>query len=326
MTSKLLFVGDVHIADRPPLGRVEGYREQMMAKLLEVGRLAADAEVDVIVLLGDLFHQPRANLVSHSLVRELAAVIGTWDCRPFVIAGNHDLAPDGMDSLERQPLGVLDKAGVVEVLREPIQVGLDDPLMLFPRHYDHRRQTDPTYYEIGETDEPGAACNIVVAHGPLLPPGEVRHPNQPVVNVEDINLDGVTAIISGHLHEALGVHKLPNGAYFANPGSVGRVSRTPDNLRGRRPQLLLLTWDGRGVEFETQELESVLPPSEVFVVAGDGDADPAATSELREFAAALSVGLSAESVPLDELLNQYPDVSPTVKEHVRRLLVEAGGV
>ncbi|KKM72624.1 hypothetical protein LCGC14_1418710, partial [marine sediment metagenome] len=31
--TKIAFIGDLHIADRPPLGRVEGYKEQILNKL-----------------------------------------------------------------------------------------------------------------------------------------------------------------------------------------------------------------------------------------------------------------------------------------------------
>ena len=321
MATRIVFVGDIHAADRPPLGRTEDYREQILTKLEEGG--VASKGADAIVLLGDIFHQPRANLVSHSLVKSLMDIFRRYPAPVYALMGNHDQGEEGYASLPRQPFGVLGEAGVIRVFLSPVVVG---QVRLVFRHYDARRDADPTYYALGEDERdrpfnPGAI--ILCAHGSIVPPGESRP--YPTLNVRELLYCGADAIISGHLHEDLGISKVSykgNHLLFANPGSLARVSRDKHNMT-RIPHILVADWDGK-LTFSYYELESARPASEVFLTPEAGG-EEGVSDEIREFARALSGGLAAEEADLDTLLAKFSEIPTNVRNHVRRLIENAGG-
>lgn len=122
----------------------------------------------------------------------------------------------------------------------------------------------------------------------------------------------------------MGITELPGGGYFANLGSVGRVSRTQGNLT-RTPRVLSVTWEGDDVAFDTYELtESTLPASQVFRVPEATDSEDA-SDEIKLFASALSAGLASESVDVRELVESL-EGSPAAKAHLIRLLIQAGAL
>ena len=318
MATRILFVGDIHAADRPPAGRVDGYREQILAKLEQIMQAAQGA--DAVVLLGDIFHQPRANLVSHGLVKDLIRVFSDYPCPVYAVIGNHDQGEEGLDSIYRQPLGVLKEAGAV-IIPDAGGAGIGQVALVF-RHYFARRDADPNYYALNVEVHPKRPC-VLVAHGSILPPGEVRP--YPTVCVTDIpNVERYCLVVSGHIHEDMGITELPGGGYFANLGSVGRVSRTQGNLT-RTPRVLSVTWEGDDVAFDTYELtESTLPASQVFRVPEATDSEDA-SDEIKLFASALSAGLASESVDVRELVESL-EGSPAAKAHLIRLLIQAGAL
>lgn len=312
----IVFCGDPHLSDRPPVGRAPDYRAQIIAKLAEVGRVAAAVGVtgaDAVVLLGDLFHVSRANLVSHSLVREIAAILRDYPCPIYAVMGNHDMGEEGLASLHRQPLGVLAEAGVLQVPTEPVQLMA---VSLIFRHYDARLDTSPAYYMPTEAESDSGGRHILVAHGSLVPPGQQER--FPTLEADEI--DGYAAIISGHIHEPFGVRKMRNGVWFANPGSLGRVARMPYNER--IPSVLVMGYGGTEFSWREWELETALPPGEIFLAPEAADEE--ATDEIRAFAVALSQGMAAETFDIETLLASVTGVSDSVKAHVRRLLVQGG--
>ena len=323
--TRIVFVGDLHLADRPPLGRAPGYRGHVLAKLAEIGAKARSGEADAVIFLGDIFHQPRANLVSHGLVQQVALVLRASfpdDCPLYAVMGNHDMGEEGFASLSRQPLGVLDSAGVLKVPRLGDVITVRDVKIAF-RHYSARRDLDPTYYNLEEGERD---CEVLVCHGSLVPPG--KHHRYPTLSAEALLTEAnqsIRLIVSGHLHEDYGVTLLPSGhTYFANLGSVTRVARDAHNYR-RRPSVLLAEIAGAvagPITLWSAALDSALPASEVFVAREEG-VEEADSTAIQAFAEALRRGLTAEELPIEELLAGLGDTPPAVKTHVIRLLQEA---
>ncbi len=261
--TKLVFVGDLHIADNPPLGRVEGYKEQIFAKLSAIRKICSDYDA-LPVFLGDVFHIKRPDRVSHQLTQEMIVGLGIFKEKPLVVPGNHDCGPTGLASLSRQPLGTLLRAGVIELLTEHKQPPLiDNGYMLVARSYNTERDSDPSYYSLTEKEAKLSQGNkvIMVAHGSLIPTGATRP--YPCVNVETIpGIEKIDLLVSGHIHENLGMSPIGDtGNVFANFGSVGRVARTQANMMRTVSVGLLNTI---GMHLEEVEIPGVLPALEVF--------------------------------------------------------------
>ncbi len=332
--SKILFCGDVHLSDRPPLGRVENYREQVLDKLEEIGKISNEEEVDAVCLLGDIYHSKRPMFTSHYLVQKVQEVLATYHGKVFILPGNHDQGPEGLDSLRRQPLGVL-RETVTHILgwtSNTFTGGHIDPTSgslspigvytLISRPYDAKRDLDPAYYRLTDEEKLMPAPRILVAHGSLVPKDD---PNWAVeyhhyaLPVEDIDTEGIALLVSGHIHEPFGPMMLTGGTTFLNPGSISRTSRKEINFT-RTPIVVL--YNTALSTFTSIPLKSVLPASEVFVAPEEGGS--VVTDEIREFADSLATGLSLEEVSVDQMLAGLSGVSEPAKEIIREELEEAG--
>ena len=119
----LVWSSDWHLTDVPPQRRKDDYRSAILAKI-DFVRQTAERLSGVGVCGGDVFHHkpPRHPGNSFRLIIDLINALRRFpQGRVFGSIGNHDLSWDRMDSLPRQPLGVLVKAGVYHDLnREPV--------------------------------------------------------------------------------------------------------------------------------------------------------------------------------------------------------------
>lgn len=331
----LLYFGDPHTSDRAPAGRIDDYSTNILNKLIEVGKLCVKYDIQYAVGLGDIFHSKRSNRVSDYLRQRLISIFKGFPCPVGVVPGNHDLGPDELASLSRQPLGTLEKAGAIQILLEPIYFKskdvFDTGVWLIPRPYSEKGDADPDYYALTEVEKnridaeaPGLV--VMVAHGSILPPGGERP--YPCVNVDTIpGIEDIDLLVSGHLHENMGIYTLdiqtkPPCTYFANLGSLARTARTQANY-SRQVQVLMqgVTNDGT-LQVQALDIPGVLPALEVFEVKNTGLSSEAPSDEVENLVKALGKGLQSDTMSWPELLSSV-NVGGDVKQLVQKLLEEA---
>jgi predicted phosphodiesterase len=230
----------------------------------------------------------------------------------------------------------LDKAGAVNIVldmqyvaHEPGVQGSFEEFWLVPRPYNaaaegvHDGQTDPSYYALTEEERELIAKNpapvIGLAHGSVLGPGDSRQ--YPYVNVDQIpGLEKYDLLVSGHLHECLGV--VPVGkTLFANPGSIVRTRRDIASY-ARTVEVLVVSIDAKGLTVEEVPLPGVAPALEVFGRREPDDAPDLPTDEISRFVDMLGKGLRADELTIPELLAELGDIESEVKAEVQRLLEE----
>lgn len=311
MSIKLLVINDPHVAHTPPLGRTSDYEDQIMAKLEECSAIAQAQECDAVLLSGDLFHKWRGT-VPYSLTNRLKDWIRNVSCPIIAVPGNHDMTYGGIHELDKMPFGSF--AFDIEIINrnnpafigETVAVGTPvHDVLIIGREWEPYIDTQKTAFKLTDKEKTLAKnrYTIMLTHASILPPGQVRP--YPYHDVSKMGLDeDIDMILSGHIHENLGVHDV-DGLWFANVGSVGRVSRTKENLEGHIPSVLLVTIsndDDVAPDFEVIELESALPAEDVFF-----EKAPTVEKELREFSEALVDGIEMETMPLDELITKYAD-------------------
>ncbi len=324
--SKILFVGDVHLSDRPPIGRNEGYREQILAKLSEIGEISRKEKVDATVLLGDINHPKQPRRTSHYNVHLVQDIIVDYHGEVFINPGNHDYNPEGLPGLLKQPIaGLRYQATILGWTVDSVQ---RDGYTLIARPYDAKRDLDPSYYSLTEEEKLLPAPRIVVCHGSLVPRDdplwgvEYHHYALPV---DEVDTEGIDLLVSCHIHEPFGPLTLPVGAggrgtTFLNPGSISRTSRKEINYT-RAPKVVL--YDTVEGVFTDIPLTSVLPAEEVFVAPEEAGGS-VVTDEIRDFANSAAEGLSLEEVSLDKMLAGLDGVSDPAKAIIREELEEAG--
>lgn len=313
--SKLLVFNDPHIADNPPAGRKDDYMESLLAKLDEIVTLANNHRVDALVCTGDLFHVKNPAHVSHNLVSRIMEILDDLTPEFYIVPGNHDLTSAGLASLSKQPLRSLEAAGRLRILTYPITI--DDEVTLLPVPWNHQRETDPEYYAV--TSDKGRGVNkrrLMIAHGPLLAPGDVRP--YPYLNVDDIpNHGAVNVVFSGHIHERLGLTELNCGTQFCNFGSVSRLSRTQANML-RKVSVAL--YDSGSNEVTELALEKVKSISEVFHDKAPGKEAHLNKDSIARLADTLSSGLQVQQLSIRELVASVAD--DDISDEARHLVIE----
>ena len=317
---KFLVVNDPHASDRPPIGRTESYADDIIAKLRECWKIAERTECDFIIMTGDIFHRFRGPIIAYALTVRLLALFREAPCPVYAVAGNHDLTMDGIDSVWKMPFGVLAKAGVITWLSESMVEVNCPEVLLIPRNWEPSIDRLPNIFkltkaEVEHKERPGVCYAVMVAHAAILPPG--RDAIYPHHNADKLPTDLLDVLICGHIHEDLGIHKLPSGCWFANVGSVARPERSKHNLE-RTPEVLTVSLEDGEIEFERHPLTTTRPAEEVFF-------EKAAVTEreVGDFAAALSTALELEETPLDELIAQHTKGQPdAVVERLRQYLTK----
>ena len=323
----IIVFSDLHIADRAPSGRVDAYLETILGKLEAIGKIANDAEATAVLSLGDIFHIKQGNRVSDYLRQRLIMTLKDFSCPVYVVPGNHDYGPGGLDSLEKQPLGTLEKAGAITIARELFRIG---NAWIVPRPYNaeaegvHTGECDPAHYSITAEEAKTISADdgpvIGVAHASVVGPGDSRQ--YPTFGVDKIpGLKDYDVFLSGHLHECLGTMKVGT-TIFANPGSVARTRRDIASY-ARTVQVLKVSINDGTVEVSIVPIPGVLPATEVFGRREPDDAEPEMNSDsISNFVELLGKGIRADEVSLPELLSNL-SLEPAVKAEVQKHLEAA---
>lgn len=301
------------------------------------------------ISLGDIFHIKQPNRVSHELTQELISTFKRFPCPVHVIPGNHDLGPDGMVSLPRQPLGTLERAGAVRVMQTmdlfADEGDIGSQVWVVPRPYNaaaegvHDGQTDASYYSLRSDEQSYIGQNerpvIGVVHGSIVGPGDSRQ--YPTVSVNEIpEFWHYDLLVSGHLHECLGVVPVEalvdeckpgistptHTTLFANPGSIGRTRRDIASY-ARTVEVLVVDIKEGQIMVEEVPLPGVAPALEVFGARPAIDSPELPEDEISAFVAALGEGLRADTLSIPELLAELGDIEPKVKAKVQELLEAA---
>ena len=263
---KLLVIGDVHICDNSPGRRNSGYRQAMMDKLEECLEIAKDRSVTHVLFLGDIFHNKAANKVSHRLVQEVGGLLSRFKVPVYILVGNHDITDGSLDTLIKQPLGVLRFVSNVTLL-ETLPVALDDDIDIYPLAGTSPFTMDD--FQVTGTNK----RDILAVHQSIAPDilsenevlRDIFHDASSVVEMTNINI-----ILYGHIHRSDGmyakVRKDGTKAVFSNLGSICRLTINDDDVY-KKPEVLVLEFlpdEDRTVNTEIVRLQRVTPPEEAY--------------------------------------------------------------
>lgn len=227
-------IGDVHLADKPPSVRTETYAQDILDKLAWLSVEAYNRGCDFILQLGDIFHIKSPFRNSHWLVQSAHEALYRGGLPVVLIAGNHDLMHDRLESIPSQPLGALSKMEGMTLLE-----GWHDtyPVFGIPYLADWSTlQERLDIYNITLGNVPtlyGDVIPLVATHAPLFPPGEA--PIYDSIDPADwAKLQTKGSVSYGHIHDPHGTYVVGN-VQFANFGAISRGSLHAETLK-RKPQ------------------------------------------------------------------------------------------
>lgn len=256
--SGLLLLPDPHVAATPPGQRLEGFADQILAKI-EAALVFGEKNDLLPFFLGDLFNWPREN--PNSLLVRLIDLFRPR--RPFVLVGNHDKYQARYT--DDVSLAVLAAAGVVRVVAEP------GPLF----HLDA-----PTGSALVGASPDGAPLPARLDR----PPGEetiwlthhnIGFPDFLDRQVRIREIEGLDWVVNGHLHRPQPT-QTAGGTRWVNPGNMTRLTftrrtreRVPAAHVWRPGNTVLERFEPPCLPFEQVFPDQDFPPE---VPAGEGTA------------------------------------------------------
>lgn len=285
---KFLIVGDVHLADRAPSIRTETYRDDILAKVRWCSEEAARRGCDALVQLGDIFHIKTPIRNSHGLVQATHEALRAGGLPVILIAGNHDIMHDRLESIPSQPIGALSRMEGIELLE-----GWHDKFPIFGIPYladwsELSNWLDVWNATLKHLDTLyGDVTPLVIAHAPLFPPGQ--EPIYDYVDPVDWAAMQRTGCVSyGHIHDPHDVYVV-DGVKFANFGAISRGSLHAETLK-RKPQVAV--YDAETAEYEVIPVPHK-PAEEVFRLT-----EHLETKSKKEKMAAFLEGLGSDTLEL----------------------------
>jgi predicted phosphodiesterase len=336
--TKILCVGDIHAMDKPPVNATETYMDDIIEMLQWTIRLASEEDYDAVVWAGDIFHHKQPSRTSHALVLRMIGVVHyaqELGVELLAVTGNHDISNDVLTSIEeKQPLGVLYKAGLKEL------VGWHPSLPIFgvPWRQDwttNERSAWEAFEGWRQAHLDDLGPRLAVTHAPIYPPKEAENIQWDLVPTRGENgisaaMSGVGFLYYGHIHEDHGVFEV-EGVTYANMGAISRGSLHEYNLER---QIKVALWDdgssmegpvgGAAASF-TEIVVPHKPASEVFKIA-EAEEKKAERLSLDEFLR--EVGSSTLSVSstgsVIEHIKGRSDVPASVRKIAIEILEEVG--
>jgi exonuclease SbcD len=308
----LLTVGDVHLADRTPASRKDDYKAETFNELKMIARLAVKENASAVLFTGDIFHEKSAKMNSHSLVREAISVFSSFPCPAYSIVGNHDISYNRMDTLEKQPLGVLFESGALrrltrEVIGDFEVVGVD-----FDEH---------ASYETLKPKKTHADGKLVAVCHVYAEPSERDLFGEPVFGYDKMSEGSdVDVYVFGHYHHDQGIVKI-NDKQFVNIGSLSRGSLNKENVE-REVKIGKLSISGDKVVCEELKLP-VRPASEIFDIEKKKAIEEKET-EIEQFVASLGKANLFESLSSLEDTIRSMKLDSGIKVRVEQYLNNRG--
>jgi len=298
-----LFRTDVHTSDRSPESWKADYPTEIWSNLEQIGRIAQAHDVSAVLDGGDYFHVKAATRNPHSLVEKTARIHKEYHCPVYSIEGNHDISHNNLETLGKQPLGVLYAAGVFEHLREQVFRDGTTQVRVVGVPYSPDRTMDDL---LSIQKKPGDTHLVMVVHalaGLNPPPNVEDFFNEPVFRYESlVRRNGPDAVCFGHWHRDQGVEEI-EGRFFVNQGATSRGALVRENLQ-RTPKVSLIEIDNGELRV-TQIPLSVAPASDVF------DLERKAIQEQER--------TSIDQFVMRLLMDTDSDPSESVEDNIRKL-------
>jgi DNA repair exonuclease SbcCD nuclease subunit len=315
-----IFRTDTHVADRSPASWKGDYPEEIWSNLEQIGRFAKDMDATAVLDGGDYFHVKAASRNSHGLIYKTAAIHKQYPCPVYGAEGNHDMQYNNLDSIERQPLGVLYGCGVFERLRETVFKDGDLQVRVVGVPY-HPRRTREELLAIQK--KPGDDFLVAIVHALAAenPPAKVEDFfGEPVFRYADlVTEDGPDVWAFGHWHRDQGIVSV-KGKQFVNQGAVSRGALTHENT-SRVPQVSLIEFESTGPLIQTIPL-IVAPASDVFDLERKERAE-AETRSMDSFLERLQADTNFDSaLSIDDNIRSL-DFASEVRDFALRYLAQA---
>ena len=252
---KVGYFTDPHARYDTPEGRVDNFNIAIKEKLIETGTIFNDNNVDVILTGGDLFNSPD---VPNTIIYSIMGILQEYNAPIIGTIGSHDYFGYQMKSFNRTAMGILHKAGIMQVLVGESEYDLPNhkiitlpngfKLGVVATHHTYWLAQDPNNYHRDRLPE--VHLQIQLTHGDLQ--------DKPVpwdhVLIDDVTTES-DIVMGAHYHPGWGtVSRNINGreVRFINPGAIARLENTGVH---RIPKVVIIDIDEATSTYTVSEFE-----------------------------------------------------------------------
>ena len=258
---RFLTSSDCHLAEKPPGFRRPGYKDHILEKLIWQGEQAKKIKAHAVLRIGDFFNDKVSSRTTHDTVALSAKIHRDYPCETLSVVGNHDMSFNDVGTVDKQPLGVLYKAGIFGLVDKIYESG-DFKVRVVGVDYMPDLDVEGLHDIVRKKDE-----NITIAAVHLLAAMAPKEKIQSffkekIFDYRDLVFEGCPDVyVFGHYHKDQGIVE-HMGVKFVNLGAVSRGALTFENLE-RKPKVSYIKVTPNGVNVE----EIMVPhkdASEVF--------------------------------------------------------------
>lgn len=252
---------DEHLAENPPGFRTSGFKDEIFNKLIWQGQVAKKVKAHAVLRIGDLFNDKKSSRTTHKTVAQVAKIHRGYPCETLSVIGNHDMSYNDVETIDKQPLGVLYGAGIFGPVNKTYESG-DFKVRVVGVDYTPNLDVEGLQGMVRKKDE-----NITIAAVHLLaamaPEEKIQSFfKERIFDYRDLVFEGCPDVyVFGHYHKDQGIVE-HMGVKFVNLGAISRGALTFENLE-RKPKISYIKATPNGVSIE----EMVVPhkdASEVF--------------------------------------------------------------
>lgn len=192
---RILQTSDVHLGprSREPDGLL--HRDECVCPVHVLGHLVDEHDVDVVLIVGDLFEHAR---VSHALVDEVFAELARIGADVVLLPGNHDVHDD--TAVYRRQRATVDESGV-HFLDDPHGAWIDvasGALRIWARAMEEH---SPRYEPLaGVLAHPRDRWFVAAAHGHFVPTLDLEKHRSSRFCLADVDATGADYVALGHWH------------------------------------------------------------------------------------------------------------------------------
>lgn len=252
---KIGFFTDLHARNDTPENRTDDFRESLLKKLSEVGKIFTEEEVDLVLFGGDLAHTPDP---SYSLTNALLKELRSWNKEIIGVVGSHDYFGYQKVTLERTLLGAMVASGIMTLVDE-------EAYHVFKKSSnstDHIVTITGSRHQYDSTDHPERLTKPQIIEFALLQIQLVHcdlfHKSVPWPHVLISNVTTQSdLVLSGHIHSGWEEPIKINNTTFFNPGSIARLERSKTQ---RIPRVSIIEIYGeKSFKIKSVYLQTALP-------------------------------------------------------------------
>ena len=187
---KIAFISDVHVDSKMPDSRVDDIITTLKDKLVDILNKCIAENVKYVFFEGDVVNRVQCPFEPITMLADILLRFKQEGMRCFSILGNHDIVRNSLENLDKSPIQILFKLGVLEHISLETRVIINDTVLL--------SAVDYTEYPI-KADK-SFNSNILLAHMFYGKSGFLSDEKHNLTDTNILDL-GYDLVVLGHDHE-----------------------------------------------------------------------------------------------------------------------------